>query len=151
MSGVTDRVPARAARTRPVTSCRSCGEPIEGRLVNCGYSIVRRDDGSYWSGEAVLHPECYLEWKPNAQLPNPEEAWWWRRCLVCRRDFWKPNYRDASVCSDTCRKSSARGWFLPTLTKKCAQCDRYFEPARTDSRYCSSACRQAAYRARRTP
>ena len=31
---------------------------------------------------------------------------------------------------------------------ECAQCGEHFEPKRSDSRYCSSACRQKAYRER---
>jgi hypothetical protein len=30
----------------------------------------------------------------------------------------------------------------------CDQCGRYFEPSRSDARYCSSPCRQKAYRQR---
>jgi hypothetical protein len=35
------------------------------------------------------------------------------------------------------------------LAVACAVCGRDFEPKRADARYCSGACRMAAYRARR--
>jgi uncharacterized OB-fold protein len=35
------------------------------------------------------------------------------------------------------------------VTLKCARCGGMFEPPRTDQRFCSNACRQAAYRERK--
>jgi Bacteriophage Lambda NinG protein len=37
---------------------------------------------------------------------------------------------------------------LRPVTRKCATCERKFQPARGDARYCSGACRQRAHRAR---
>ena len=34
---------------------------------------------------------------------------------------------------------------------RCAHCAAPYTPSRVDSRYCASACRQAAYRIRRGP
>ena len=40
--------------------------------------------------------------------------------------------------------------FKPALQYRCRWCEQPFVPKRTDSKFCSSACRQAAYRVRRT-
>jgi hypothetical protein len=63
-----------------------------------------------------------------------------------------------TFCSESCRRAvfrveakakrlAARG----DLTRRCVDCNREFTPHRTDARYCSSACRQRAYRSRRKP
>ena len=38
--------------------------------------------------------------------------------------------------------------FKPTALFRCVRCERPFVPNRTDSKFCSGACRQGAYRAR---
>ena len=45
------------------------------------------------------------------------------------------------IAADEQKKSTA-----PT---RCAECGHDFRPARTDSRFCSNACRQRAYRQRK--
>jgi len=59
------------------------------------------------------------------------------------------HYGEGQVAS---RKSNAHG-ALPVTNEgsnppKCARCEEPFKPTRTDQRYCSNACRQAAYRER---
>ena len=59
--------------------------------------------------------------------------------------------RRRAWCSSTC----AMVWYnqhrpkVERVERPCTHCGVTFKPARTDSVYCSSACRQAAYRARR--
>lgn len=40
-------------------------------------------------------------------------------------------------------------FIAPERRRRCDHCQRWFLPVRTDSAYCRSACRQAAYRHRR--
>lgn len=37
----------------------------------------------------------------------------------------------------------------PVSATMCSRCNAAYTPSRADSRYCTNACRQAAYRARR--
>ena len=64
------------------------------------------------------------------------------------------------VCGDKCRiaiyntnarkKLKARKQYLTQMIpkKRCAVCDEQFTPKRSDAMYCSSACKQGAYRSR---
>ena len=51
-----------------------------------------------------------------------------------------------AICLDCARSIAAMG-----RTTSCAVCRRTFTPERSSAAYCSSACRQAAYRRRRPP
>ena len=48
--------------------------------------------------------------------------------------------------ADNARRREAR--YLARRNRTCEHCDVKFTPPRSDARYCSSRCRQAAYRAR---
>src|SRR5262249_28786070 len=63
---------------------------------------------------------------------------------------WKPK---RVICSSKCRNAlkTARAKELRTLRRverECPICRRKFTPKRIDARYCSGACKQAAYRSR---
>ncbi len=74
-----------------------------------------------------------------------------RQCAICGETFYC--YRPFRLyCSQECvnradakrrheGRRRARG-------RSCAQCNRQFEPKRSDGMFCSGACRQAAYRRR---
>jgi hypothetical protein len=89
-----------------------------------------------------------------------------RPCLGCGRPCATPVYwqLDANydvignkppgpaLCSRACEIVAARRARIaakPSRTRSCAVCQTAFTPPRTDGVYCSSRCRQAAYRARR--
>lgn len=54
-----------------------------------------------------------------------------------------------AVCSDRCYKRARRAYRQAfRMFQPCASCEHMFRPERSDSRYCSPACRQRAYRRR---
>ena len=73
-------------------------------------------------------------------------------CAGCRRPT-----ANREFCSEACRvrawtweRSDARDEARAARRLHCTRCGRPFTPARRgDARYCSAACRQAAYRVRR--
>jgi hypothetical protein len=81
-------------------------------------------------------------------------------CLGCGAPLvrpWKASYcyrgsetaQDA-VCSDRCYRRARRAYRQATRPRqRCLVCEEWFRPERSDSRYCSPACRQRAYRQRR--
>jgi hypothetical protein len=84
-------------------------------------------------------------------------------CECCGRTVHNtepPSRRKHIYCSDNCKRrhgsdcqsaiarqqrAEARG-----PTRVCGQCGEHFEPARADARFCSSVCKQRAYRKRVT-
>jgi endogenous inhibitor of DNA gyrase (YacG/DUF329 family) len=75
-------------------------------------------------------------------------------CESCGRPVHDERNTYRTFCSEQCRHAGnlaaarderrrARG-----ATRACEPCGDQFEPTRSDSRFCSSACRQAAYRRR---
>lgn len=89
-----------------------------------------------------------------------------RPCLGCGRPCATPVYWaiDANgdvtgnrppgpaLCSRACEIVAARRARIaakPSRVRPCDVCQTTFTPPRSDGRYCSSRCRQAAYRARR--
>jgi len=65
------------------------------------------------------------------------------RCERCDRPLYLPRMdrRVAPVCHAACQE---RREYV------CATCEEAFEPSRSDAKYCSPACRQRAYRERKT-
>jgi hypothetical protein len=74
-------------------------------------------------------------------------------CRGCEQPLLLPaRYRAEVVacsnrCVQRCRRRSNRQ-YRPSIT--CQECATAFQPSRSDSRYCSTACRQKAYRQRRS-
>ncbi len=103
------------------------------------------------------------EWVPVCAecLSADEQKWSWRErdCRGCERQMSIPSSRSSlpyekraipCVCSSRCyqriRRKERREW----LRYPCKMCGKAFKPARADARYCSSACRQWAYRRRKS-
>lgn len=80
---------------------------------------------------------CKDERRNPSGVPYPQnwQGRWARWCWPCAREA--ENARQRAL------RAQARG------VVRCGRCNREFAPARTDSRYCSSGCRQAAYRNRK--
>lgn len=70
-------------------------------------------------------------------------------CEACGREVLVAHnrYRER-VCSARCQRRVARAK-VDHDERECATCGTAFKPSRADAAYCSSACRQKAYRARR--
>lgn len=85
------------------------------------------------------------------RLPDMVDGQTYSLCPVCSRHLGRTNYWPAPYCSPECRRelrnSSRR---LERQEHKCETCRQPFTPPRADSRYCSPACRQKAYRQRAT-
>jgi hypothetical protein len=102
-------------------------------------------------------------------------SWLWRTlkwsgpCVTCGRPIretaewtWKPwkHRRRRHYCCDRCRRAGESAYQAEIarqnraevrgLSRPCVTCGEHFEPSRNDSQYCSSPCRQKAYRRRVT-
>jgi hypothetical protein len=93
-----------------------------------------------------LSPVC-------VECVTPEElnqAWSKSACKGCNRIFWA-RQRGLSdlrcTCSDRCQQRALR---MDKRVKRlsCLECGMEFKSTRGDARYCSSPCRQKAYRHR---
>jgi hypothetical protein len=94
--------------------------------------------------------------------PEPRRWEWWRwarqplPCETCgRRVMQRTPLRYHTFCSPRCasRYHTARERAVrqqrPILDKVCDGCNGSFRATRADTAYCTSACRQRAYRLRR--
>lgn len=70
-------------------------------------------------------------------------------CEVCGQQLhMEPDKRRKRVtCSNSCRQKMYKTKRVPPSVT-CDGCGSTYEPARSDSRFCSAACRQKAYRDR---
>jgi hypothetical protein len=157
MLGVTDNDDARRRRSiihnaqETCSQCASCG-----RALSAGAPIWRQDlslgPGIFGRWRYTVAPvceQCCSEYT-DFRLPCP--------CEGCGRPVHQQadaRFRYHLFCCEKCeqaarataarqRRSDARG------TRSCETCGETFEPTRADSRFCSSACRQRAYRNRKT-
>jgi hypothetical protein len=80
------------------------------------------------------------------------------KCDVCGKTYISPTKLKKKYCSDICAaKGNSRVKYAKKKAKreesredkKCPCCDKVFSPKRTDSVFCSIACKQAAYRERK--
>ena len=81
------------------------------------------------------------------------------KCKTCDRDVyfpWDRVYRRHVFCSEDCSK---RHWAnyrrekrlserQKTCQKECGECEKSFTAPRSDTKFCSAACKQKAYRVR---
>ncbi len=93
----------------------------------------------------------------------PETPWSYREqapCDVCGRDVHSPyqqTYRKHVFCSDKCNQKFWINYQRQkrheerkiSCQKNCGICDKPFTAPRSDTKYCSAACKQKAYRVRR--
>jgi len=81
-----------------------------------------------------------------------ERLWLGAHCENCRRRLIVPPdaRRKHACCSDRCLRAVKKAGRHRVRAFTCDTCGATFPPARTDSRYCSPACRQKAYRQRNT-
>ena len=135
------------ARLR-VDHCTRCEEPfafgvpafvVSERLI----CEVLPNGVGIWKAERA--PVCERCLTPK-DGPFPHEA----TCAGCGRGLRYRGRRPVSACSSHCAQRARRRFRkrLP-LARHCTVCGESFQPTRTDARYCSSPCRQAAYRRRR--
>lgn len=73
-------------------------------------------------------------------------------CIRCGKRTHRNNFRRRRYCSDACvasARNERRDRTHDRVPRPCDTCGDTFTPPRSDGRYCSAACRQKAYRARR--
>ena len=149
-----------SANTCNAPVCAKCQDPVAGPVVK----FWMRGDPIDLCVRCSLAPEfANNRWNTGLYPENLRSL----RCEGCGREircelrlFWmisrqsSHNWQKTAFCGDACRRfvvngerrharAAARG------VMDCAQCTKAFEPARADVRYCSSACRQKAYRLRK--
>jgi len=97
---------------------------------------------------SILCWRCYAR-DFRAIPPHPRKG---KPCEACGRKFRAWPAPNVWVCSPACRRERDRQRRLrPTPTKrKCEGCTQTFIPTRADQRYHDAACKQRAYRKRRT-
>lgn len=127
--------------------CGKCEKPI-GRF----FPIVRgeapfRYSGPFGSGTKYLKTVLCLECAPTCY-----RKWNLGSCEVCFRPYYRRSQRAKHwFCCDRCewryRNQLAKRRRGQPDSRTCQQCGQSFK-ARADSRHCSPACRQKAYRQR---
>jgi hypothetical protein len=131
-------------------SCPQCGY-----VFTEGDVVYRRRETTHLFGRAPFKPDwvltsvcekCVKEWHPswfeNRREPIPcaggcgvlVSDWYWSRILTCSRR-----------CTERAAIARKR---VTHEERTCEGCGRNYVPTRSDARWCSSACRQRAYRLR---
>jgi len=148
--------------------CADCGEafpddvPIYRRMVSQWTRVQGgRLVGSRRSRVAPVCEGCKcpgewdLHWDQNA-VCNLYDVLGSDPCMGCERAVYQSSLRARrwSYCSHDCRDKALREAHALRMAQRrfeCAGCGEEYEPTRSDARYCSSRCRQAAYRVRQSP
>jgi endogenous inhibitor of DNA gyrase (YacG/DUF329 family) len=107
--------------------------------------------GSLYDHRLSICTDCF-----NKAYPQPVPQWLseTRQCKGCGRPVTDYiTYYNSTYCSESCRRDfyraeSKKQQLQARLTLTCAACGKSFGAKRIDSRYCSAACKQAAYRRR---
>jgi len=107
--------------------------------------------------EGAACEQCKTKPPKGAEWMFSEEAWqprWGaaRPCEYCRRLVFdrKPTRGAAFMCGPECRQAARYTRRRIAISARlCAQCRKSFLAKRNDVKFCSIACKQRAYRARR--
>jgi hypothetical protein len=98
---------------------------------------------------AYICARCARKWDPVRSWGQP------RQCENCGRtvihDWGRRPIPQHVVCGQECRRAirnKPRPRRGPLPERRCPMCVRPFQPPRMDALYCSSPCRQRAYRQR---
>lgn len=123
----------------PPVVCDKCGNPIGDTLYRCPRPYRSRCE------------RCGLAWVFSLGRHPTYQCGGCRRSMVCySREPWAIHY-----CSDACRSTAINAHARERRAADrepldCLVCHERVDAGRRDTRYCSSACRQKAYRARRS-
>lgn len=131
----------------------SAGEAVY--LVRVGYGGIWYQKFHNSIGTVCATCVKQFEWPPKCRWLAA------RPCQHCARPVFVDGQGKGQryfVCGDECRvaiynanaRAKAKRWARPRIVpeKLCASCAQPFTPNRCDADYCSSKCRQAAYRQR---
>jgi hypothetical protein len=123
------------------TRCAICWKVIPPGQVMVLDPRKRRRGFGVWS----LCMNCFPG-EPNRM------NWVVKKCVHCRRPLFTSieNPPVVVACGDSCRDTARAKELRHRLRKekRCLLCGESYTPKRTDSRYCSLACKQTAYRKR---
>lgn len=148
--GVSEERKRRREAAHDARICGRCGVDLAP-----GAPVYRQQLDVDWTS---VCEGCRWDW-PHWRGPFP--------CRGCERPVfvypqrvrykWSPEgkWEPSASCSRRCTQDAAyRRQKLRRATERepieCATCHERMDPLRRDARYCSNACRQRAYRARRT-
>lgn len=130
--------------------CSDCGQDIGPS--NTVY-IRSLSEGTGPVCEQCKCPPWDVHWRPNNTCELYDVLGDAQGCLGCGRPvvFGDLRRRKHAVCSQRCRidaQRRERADYMASRRHTCTNCGEEYEPTRADSQYCSSACRQKAYRDR---
>lgn len=155
LMGVTDDDPERQRHlnicnaTHHGSHCAVCArelkpdEPVWREPIQTGCNFYGW--AKYW-----LAPRC------RQCAEGPEGYYEARPCMGCGRTVntpWHRAHSKITACCEDCRDKAALAAARAVRRKArghpiCPECQETFEPTRSDSKFCSGACRQKAYRKR---
>ncbi len=140
--------------------CGNCGKVLgdSEHVTLCSWG------GFTHRGRALICDACMSSSEINhaTEFRRPAGAWYSERyipgiemeCFVCNRPICVTPHRAQRdrCCSDRCYalREKVRQRRHKQKQSTCGTCLEQFSPTRTDSKYCSPACRQKSYRRRTT-
>jgi DNA-directed RNA polymerase subunit RPC12/RpoP len=129
--------------------CVVCGEPIAPGTPVWRRSIAVRCLFGWGSGIGASCGAHGEGWDPFRA-----ESFRWAEyvCAGCGRVVHDTKRRRVVTCSKACARlvvARRRADIREGRRFACSSCGEEYQPARADSRFCSNACRQSAYRFRR--
>ena len=143
------------------------GEAVYRKRISMGYC----GSGAFQTMIAPLCGDCdaatdkewHLSLRSALNGPPGYSYYWNGPCETCGRTIYEGEFRYHRTYHYCCDDCAARGWSSRSAVKAkmqrteargpsrpCAVCGEHFEAGRTDAQYCSSSCRQKAYRRRVT-
>jgi hypothetical protein len=137
------------ASAKSCAHCGDCGrefdpgEPVTLTKIRCGYNGL----GMFIAPQAPVCDAC----APSRPWSESGPCEGCGRSVTVHRGLWADRHFHCSTkcqfASQARRRKETRARSRGGMT--CEVCAEPFEPARSDARYCSSACRQDAYRKRK--
>jgi predicted nucleic acid-binding Zn ribbon protein len=166
--GVTDSRPVTYPAGPRAVTCAICGQDVppehnilvlhrdrsykdaDGVRVWLGRGRALCVDCAKWLRDQPYQWDVYPWLTHGARDAGRKMAEYHHRCDWCGRSFYGALAR--RHCSDECGeliRAGRRDRRTDVFPRPCETCHELFTPPRSDGRYCSSACRQKAYRRRR--
>ena len=131
--------------------CHDCRTPLGSKIYVAKRTVIGSAlccDGQWFALSATDRvPVCGACFDP----PASDYSWQWSDCPGCGRQMyaqrrvlvWHPGIL---ACSARCRQRERRRQRREQRSAFCTICNIEIKGQRKDTRYCSNACRQWAYR-----
>lgn len=141
----------RVAYIKNAGHCTRCGEPFGGNATAymvteyVVWSFLNEESGLCQHETVAVCDACVTEQELEKVTADAV-------CEGCGQRMKHHPYLPKSTCSNRCeqRARRKRRRALNTLQAICTICKATFWPERADAKFCSSGCRQKAYRRRRS-